>query len=60
MEVKGGEIIQDIINHRLKYDSEIFFVDAKVVSTEFNMTIIKKKQYYGVSLNSEIVIPPIY
>lgn len=60
MEVKGGEIIQDIINHRLKYDSEIFFVDTKVVSTEFNMTIIKKKQYYGVSLNSEIVIPPIY
>ena len=42
MEVKGGEIIQDIINHRLKYDSEIFFVDTKVVSTEFNMTIIKK------------------
>lgn len=60
MEVKGGEIIQEIINHRLKYDSEIFFVDTKIVSTEFNMAIIKKKQYYGVSLNSEIVIPPIY
>ena len=60
MEVKDGETIQEIINQRLKYDSEIFFVDTKIVSTEFNMTIIKKKQRYGVSLNSEIVIPPIY
>lgn len=60
MEVKDSETIQEIINQRLKYDSEIFFVDTKIVSTEFNMTIIKKKQRYGVSLNSEIVIPPIY
>lgn len=60
MEVKDGETIQEIINQRLKYDSEIFFVDTKIVSTEFDMTIIKKKQHYGVSLNSEIVIPPIY
>lgn len=60
MEINEGEIIQNIINNRIKYDSEIFFVDMNVVSTVFDVTIIKKKQYYGVSLNREIVLPPIY
>ena len=60
MEIIESDIIQNIIKKRSKHDSEIFFVDTQIVSTEFDVTIIKKKQYYGVSLNNEIVLPPIY
>lgn len=60
MEITEGETIQNIISNRIRYDSEIFFVDTSVVSTVFDITIIRKKQYYGISLNGEIVLPPIY
>ncbi len=52
--------INAIIKRRKKIDAELFFVDTIIVSSMGNIDIIKKKKFYGVSLNDEIIISPIY
>lgn len=58
--IYGDKIIQNIIKKRYKYDSELFFVDTHIVSAELDVNVIKKKQLYGIELNSEIILPPIF
>ena len=60
MGINEDDKIKTIIEERKRKDSELFFVDASVVSSKFDLFIIKKKKFYGISLNGETIIPPIY
>lgn len=52
--------IKTIIEERKKRDSELFFITPIVVSSKFNIGVIKRKSYFGVLFDAEMVLLPIY
>lgn len=52
--------ILKIVEQRISKDSELFFIDTDIYCSQFGLNIIKRKKLFGVSLNSEIILPTIY
>lgn len=49
-----------IITNRLTKDNNMFFVDAICVMSKYGFDVIKRKKYYGIALNSKIILNPIF
>lgn len=52
--------IKTIVEKRRKKDSELFFIDTIVVSSEFSIEKIKRKNFFGISFKGEVILQPIF
>lgn len=52
--------IKNLIEERINKDKNQFFVEACSVRNAYGMDVIQRKKYYGISMNGNIILPPVY